>query len=103
MERKNFYGEGNESFACEHCGAEAVKLSGGYRNHCPACLYSQHADVVPGDRQATCGGLMEPVNVEKSSKKGWVIEHRCTKCKHSRKNKAAPDDSLDEIIKLTLQ
>ena len=67
--------------------------SGGYRNHCPVCLHSLHVDVNPGDRAADCGGVMEPVAVEHSSKKGWVLVHRCRDCGAARRNKAALDDS----------
>lgn len=53
----------NESFICEHCGFEvSPHPSGSARNHCPKCLYSKHVDEdSPGDRLATCYGLMEPI------------------------------------------
>ncbi|MBU3901416.1 RNHCP domain-containing protein, partial [Patescibacteria group bacterium] len=39
-----------EDFVCGHCGP---KIKGtGYTDHCPKCLWSQHVDVNPGDRQA---------------------------------------------------
>jgi hypothetical protein len=50
-----------EDFVCEHCGKPVV--GNGYTNHCPECLWSKHVDVNPGDRAATCLGLMEPVGV----------------------------------------
>ena len=51
-----------EDFTCEQCNF-AVK-GNGYTNHCPKCLWSKHVDVNPGDRAATCGGLMEPIGAE---------------------------------------
>ncbi len=83
----------NRGFACQQCGRSVPPLeNGSYRNHCPYCLYSLHLDVNPGDRAADCGGLLEPVGVEHSGKKGWVILHRCQRCGVTRRNKAALDD-----------
>lgn len=83
-----------------------VLAGGGYRNHCPRCLHSLHVDVNPGDRASDCGGVLEPVAVESSGKKGWVIVHRCRRCGAVRRNRAALDDPLepddfDAIIALT--
>lgn len=83
----------NNAFACAHCGAAVRPLqNGSVRNHCPACLHSLHVDVLPGDRASDCHGVMEPVGVEQSGKKGWVIVHRCRRCGLSGRNKAALDD-----------
>lgn len=91
----------DEEFVCENCG-EKVKLLGySCRNHCPKCLCSKHVDVNPGDREETCHGLLEPIGVELDSKKGYVIIFRCKKCGAIRRNKAAKDDNMDLIIKLT--
>ncbi|MBN1442448.1 MAG: RNHCP domain-containing protein [Planctomycetes bacterium] len=91
--RRNPIGRGNDGFVCEHCGLEVLPLlQGSYRNHCPACLWSRHVDVVPGDRAEACGGLMEPVGVKGSSAGGWDIVHRCVRCGATRVNRAALDD-----------
>jgi len=83
----------NTGFICTNCGAEVPPLANGsYRNHCPWCLHSLHVDVNPGDRANTCGGVLEPVGVEHSGKKGWVIVHRCRACGETRRNRAALDD-----------
>src|SRR5690606_41655712 len=58
----------------------------------PYCLHSLHVDVNPGDRASDCGGVLEPVGVESSGKKGWVIVHRCRACGEVRRNRAALDD-----------
>lgn len=93
-QRKNFVGRSNHGFACERCGAQVHPLArGGYRNHCPACLWSKHVDIVPGDRAASCQGPMEPVAVEADSKRAWMIVHRCTRCGEVRRNRTALDDS----------
>ncbi len=85
----------NERFVCAHCGADVPPLANGsYRNHCPVCLHSLHVDVHPGDRASDCGGLLVPVGVEHSGKKGWVIVHRCERCGAVRRNKAALDDPV---------
>ena len=85
-----------EAFVCEHCGASVQPLAkGSYRNHCPRCLWSKHVDAEgPGDRASQCSGLMEPVALDQSGKKGWIIQHRCTLCAKTIPNKAAPDDAL---------
>lgn len=100
MVRKNFYGTGNDSFTCGHCGFAVSKLQGSYRNHCTQCLYSKHVDVVAGDRLATCHGLMQPVSVEQDRKKGWVITHEC-ECGHVRRNKLAEDDDFEVVVALS--
>ena len=97
----------NESFTCARCGAIVTPLeNGSVRNHCPSCLWSLHVDEFPGDRASDCGGLLEPVGVDHSGKKGWIIVHRCQSCGATRKNKAALDDpvmpdNFDLIVQLS--
>lgn len=96
----------NEAFICAHCGAQVPPLANGsVRNHCPRCLYSLHVDDMPGDRAGSCGGLLAPVGVESSGKKGWVIVQRCERCGATRRNKAALDDpdpdNWDAMVALT--
>ncbi len=88
-----------EAFTCEHCGMSVPPLeNGSYRNHCPDCLYSKHVDEHgPGDRAATCHGLMKPSGLDHRSGKGWMIIHLCTKCGKRNLNKTAPDDDLSQI------
>lgn len=88
----------NEAFTCLHCGAAVPPQTGSCRNHCPECLWSLHVDQNPGDRAADCGGLMEPVAVELSGKKGRVLVHRCRSCGEVRRNRAAPDDSFAALL-----
>jgi len=80
-----------ENFVCVVCGR---KVSGdGYTDHCPYCLWSKHVDIFPGDREANCGGLMEPVETE--MRKGeWRILYRCQECGYQHWNKAAKNDNL---------
>ena len=101
MSRKNE----NTSFLCTHCGKSVTALTNGsYRNHCPHCLYSLHVDNIPGDRQSRCRGIMKPVDVRFSGKKGYQIVHRCETCSTEKVNRAAFDtdlpDDLNEIIKI---
>ena len=85
----------NQGFVCVHCSVEVPPLqNGSVRNHCPHCLWSVHVDEFPGDRASECQGLLEPVGVEHSGKKGWVILHRCQRCGAVRRNKAALDDPV---------
>jgi hypothetical protein len=66
-----------EDFVCEHC--HNFVTGSGYTNHCPKCLWSKHVDVDPGDRAASCGGMMEPIRVEGSTPKYRLIQ-KCQKC-----------------------
>lgn len=79
-----------EDFECEQCGATVI--GDGYTNHCTECLYSKHVDIHPGDREATCGGLMKPIAIEKKGD-NIVITHRCEKCDHTKKNKWQKNDN----------
>lgn len=89
-----------EPFTCEHCGASVAPLEGGtYRNHCPHCLWSKHVDDQgPGDRASLCGGMMEPVSLDQSGKKGWMVIHECEKCGKKIPNKLAGDDQKDHLL-----
>ena len=88
----------NEDFRCEKCNL-FVKGSG-YTNHCHQCLWSKHVDIFPGDRAGDCGGMMEPVGVEK---KGdiYIITHKCIKCGFEKPNKAAKNDNFQMIIQIS--
>ena len=94
----------NEPFACDHCGHDVPQApGGGVRNHCPRCLRSKHVDgAVPGDRTATCDGLMDPV--------GWLIAggtsrvtHRCRRCGLERPNRLrfdwADDPDREDVLR----
>ncbi len=86
----------NEAFACEHCGHEVPAAPGaGVRNHCPRCLRSKHVDgEVPGDRESSCGGLMDPVGWDGSGGRRRVLL-RCRRCGHERPNRLRSDWACD--------
>jgi len=84
-----------EDFVCERCGTE-VK-GNGYTNHCPKCLWGKHVDVHPGDRAATCLGMMEPVRIEGTTPDYRII-HRCQRCGLERANVVSFTDSAEAII-----
>ncbi len=89
-----------ENFTCGNCGFSV--RGNGYTNHCPACLWSQHVDIAPGDRAECCRGLMEPV--EFTIKRGaYILVHRCTQCGMVKRNKAAKDDCFEAILRLSGQ
>lgn len=99
LEQKKFT-QKDEEFICQNCGKKVERLGYSSRNHCDYCLYSKHVDENPGDRQEKCHGLLEPIDIEIDSKKGYVIISKCKKCGKTKKNKAAKDDNIDLIIKL---
>ena len=86
-----------ENFICGHCGQSII--GNGYTNHCPACLYSRHVDVHPGERASACGALMEPLRVEMRGQ-DWMLVHHCVKCGFERRNKVAQNDDASMLLKL---
>lgn len=86
-----------EDFTCEQCGTH---VSGdGYTNHCPECLYSKHVDVEPGDRAATCLGLMKPIGIEGASPE-YTVVHSCVKCGLEKRNKVHASDNIKTILRI---
>jgi DNA-directed RNA polymerase subunit RPC12/RpoP len=55
------------NFECIHCKKQVSEISSlgtKYRNHCPYCLWSKHADLyAPGDRLARCNSAMRPIGL----------------------------------------
>ncbi len=93
----------NNDFICENCGTHVPPHANSSRNHCNLCLFSKHMDLnEPGDRLSLCYGVMKPVSLEYSGKKGDIIVHKCEKCGKVIKNKMADDDNWDAIIQLSM-
>jgi hypothetical protein len=69
----------------------------GYTNHCPACLWSMHVDVHPGDRAATCRAPMAPAQLL-YERGAFVIVHRCTGCGARRRCRTGRDDDLSVLL-----
>lgn len=90
----------DENFTCEYCGNNISKLNYTARDHCNYCLYSKHVDIMPGDRQNKCLGLLKPIGIEKF-KNSYKIIYKCTKCHQIHKNIMANDDNFDLIIELS--
>lgn len=89
-----------EDFVCEHCG---VKNAGnGYTNHCTACLWSKHVDNNPGDREASCNGMMKPVGVEGIVGK-YDLVFKCELCGEIKRNKVWPEDNFEEVLRVARQ
>lgn len=91
----------DNGFECINCNKKVYPLGYSSRNHCPHCLYSLHVDIMPGDRQNNCKGLLRPVGIEISGKKGYVIVHKCEKCNATLKNKSAKDDCYNAILEVS--
>jgi len=91
-----------ETFICCSCGkiVRPLEYGGQHRNHCPHCLCSCHVDIIPGDRRASCRGIMQPIGIYVQKNKEWSIIHRCRQCKTLRINRIAYDDN--ELLLLTL-
>jgi len=95
----------DEPFICKNCGRLVVETGAGtnHRNHCPYCLTSQHLDDEPGDRDANCGGIMEPVAVWVMKNGEWKIIHRCKICGVLHSNRIAADDNPVKLISLAMK
>ena len=91
----------DEKFKCMNCGMEVDTLNYKARYHFPRCLYSRHVDVMPGDRQNKCMGLMMPIGIEKY-KNTYKIIYKCLSCGEVHKNIMAQDDDYDMIVKLSV-
>jgi hypothetical protein len=89
-----------ENFVCEKCGATVA--GNGYTNHCPECLWSKHVDIFPGDRSEKCGGMMEPIRVEKKSGE-YIIIHKCQKCGVEKPNKAVKEDNFQMLLQIAAE
>ena len=89
----------DSGFICAHCGAEVPPLGYTSRDHCNKCLHSLHVDIIPGDRENECRGLMRPMRTEPHPKKGFIIYHECTRCKKIVRNRAAygEGDTQDDL------
>ena len=86
-----------EDFTCEHCGHENV--GSGFTDHCEKCLWSKHVDIDPGDRSASCKGMMRPVDVEKKNGE-YRILNKCGKCGFERFSPILPHDDFDVAVAL---
>lgn len=84
-----------EDFVCEQC--EFPVVGDGYTNHCPRCLYSKHVDIHPGDRLASCGGLMEPVSCIRERGQEKLLQ-RCKRCGFERNNKVQREDNFEALL-----
>lgn len=95
----------NESFTCKVCGRLVVPNGAGsdHRNHCPYCLSSQHLDIEPGDREADCGGAMEPIAVWVRKNGEWAIIHRCKICGALSSNRIAADDNPMKLMSIAMK
>ncbi len=97
MPRKDFT-KHNTGFTCNSCGEINPKAEKSERNHCRKCLFSLHVDEeTPGDRKSGCGALMFPAGHDYRGNKGFMILHRCMKCRKESWNKAAGDDELTKF------
>ena len=90
----------DEKFICENCKREVLPLGYTARDHCPYCLFSKHVDIMPGDRENECQGLMMPKAIEKF-KNSYKIIYLCQKCGEIHKNIMAQDDDINLIIELS--
>ena len=96
----NMFVKNDSGFICKNCGKKVEKLKYTSRDHCNYCLYSLHVDITPGDRLNECKGLLEPINIIETSKKGKVIIYRCKKCGQEVKNVVANDDNEEMMYKI---
>jgi len=90
----------DDEFICENCNNKVERLEYTARDHCNHCLYSKHVDILPGDRQNNCQGLLKPIGIEKY-RNTYKIVYQCQKCKQLHRNIMANDDNMELIIELS--
>ena len=88
----------NDAFTCITCGEDNPPAPRTCRNHCRRCLYSVHIDHHPGDRAASCHGLLRPVSVQMGGKGGFTLHFVCAVCGAERQNRAVADDDLSSFL-----
>ena len=95
----------SKSFVCKWCGRTVLSEGAGvnHRNHCPNCLTSMHMDIEPGDREADCGGLMDPIAVWVRKNGDWAVIHRCRRCGSLSSNGIAADDNPMKLMSLAMK
>ena len=95
----------DEAFTCKVCGRLVTSAGAGtqHRNHCPYCLSSLHLDIEPGDREADCGGVMEPIAVWVRKNGEWAVIHRCRICGELSSNRIAADDNPLKLMSLAMK
>ena len=109
MSRDQRHGGGRHratTFRCRRCGLDVSMDAPGtaHRNHCPNCLWSRHLDDdTPGDRDADCGSMMEPLAISVRGDGEWVIVHRCTGCDELHLNRTAADDNPLLLFRVALK
>ena len=89
-----------EDFVCESCGTS--NCGDGFTDHCPECLWSKHVDIYPGDRGASCQGMMEPVGVKREGER-YFIYYRCQRCRYKHRVKKTDEDNMEEIVRLSTE
>lgn len=94
-----------DAFTCRVCGEKVSSQTWGtsQRNHCPRCLCSVHLDNKPGDRTASCGGIMEPIGVWVKKNGEWSIIHRCRECGKLGANRIAGDDNQMLLMSIAVR
>ena len=90
----------DNSFVCVWCKKRVPELKYSSRDHCTHCLASLHIDVNPGDRANECCGILFPIDVTISGKRGYIIQYKCSKCGKLHNNKSAQDDEFSTILKV---
>lgn len=89
----------DENFICDVCGENVNVLGYSARDHCQRCLCSKHVDINPGDRMASCRGVLKPIAIE-NFKDTYKIVYKCESCGEIKKNIMAKDDNMDLIIEI---
>ena len=94
-----------DAFTCKVCGRLCTPENAGsdHRNHCPNCLSSLHVGIEPGDREADCGGIMEPIAVWVRKGGEWAIIHRCRRCGALSSNRVAADDNPMKLMSIAMR
>ena len=104
-QRRGAHDRQPDSFRCGNCRLDVSMRAPGtaHRNHCPNCLWSRHIDDDrPGDRDAECSSLMEPIAIAVRGDGEWVLVHRCRGCDELHLNRTAGDDNPLMLLRVAV-
>ncbi|GLY68423.1 RNHCP domain-containing protein [Amycolatopsis taiwanensis] len=94
-----------DTFACEWCGltVSTFAADGTLRNHCPACLRSQHiTDHVEGG-PSQCRARMTPIAIAVLRTGDWMVIHRCVRCDELTSNPVCTDDNQLLLLRMAVR
>lgn len=95
----------SDTFLCIKCGLTvAVRASDGtHRNHCPACLHSEHVIDHMDGGPSDCRSRMMPIAIAVLRTGDWMVIHRCVGCDLLTSNPVRADDNQLILMRMAVR